>query len=118
MITLETEGTSGEVDLEFAKTGIKPAGGRRLKQWTKAEGMGEVGVESCREHYVSLKDCTGILIRLASILYTEPKVASGKSSKTILPQKQIVNREQQATNSKHTILPVGNFSSLGKEIQG
>lgn len=87
MITLETEGTSEEVDVEFEKTGIKPSWGGRLKQWTKEHGMGEVGIESWIEHYIQPKDANGVLITLASIEYAEPKVAVSKSGVTIKPKK-------------------------------
>jgi Glyoxalase/Bleomycin resistance protein/Dioxygenase superfamily len=85
MITLETEGTSEEVDVEFKKTGIKPAWGGQLKQWT-GKGMEELGLKSWTEHYVNPKDANGVLCTLASIAYADPAVILSKPGATIKPK--------------------------------
>ena len=87
MITLETEGTSEEVDIEFQKSGIKPSWDGRTKFWTKEHGMGEVGIESWVEHYINPKDANGVLITLASIVYADPKLAISKPGVTTKPKK-------------------------------
>jgi hypothetical protein len=83
MITLETEGTSGEVDREIKETGLEPSWGGQLKQWKGTEGMEEIGLKSWTEHYVNPKNANGVLITLASIEYADPKVVHGKPGKTI-----------------------------------
>jgi hypothetical protein len=81
MITLETEGTSEEVDAELREIGIEASWGGALKQWS-GKGM-EYGLKSWTEHYISPKQANGVLITLASIEYADPEVFVGKSGKTI-----------------------------------
>ncbi|MCP4669214.1 MAG: hypothetical protein GY849_23010 [Deltaproteobacteria bacterium] len=69
MITLETEGTSDEVDQELEETGLKPAWEGQLKHWEPIE---ELGMKSWTEHYISPMDANGVLITLASIVYARP----------------------------------------------
>lgn len=86
MITLETEGTSDEVDRQFEETGIEPAWGGQLKHWAGA-GMEETGIKSWTEHYISPKDANGVLITLASIEYADPELIEAKPGVTLKPKK-------------------------------
>ena len=81
MITLETEGTSEQVDIEMKETGIEASWGGALKQWA-GEAI-EPGLKSWTEHYISPKNANGVLITLTSIEYEDPVVFKGKSGKTI-----------------------------------
>lgn len=87
MITLETEGTSEEVDVEIRETGLEPSWGGQLKQWKDIEGMEELGLKSWTEHYISPKNANGVVVTLASIEYADPKVSRGKPGKTIPAKK-------------------------------
>lgn len=87
MITLETEGTSQEVDEEFKTTDIKPAWGGMLKHWVMADKdlRAKGGFKSWTEHYVHPKDANGVLITLASCIYNdEPwEAKSGITTKKV-----------------------------------
>lgn len=78
MITLETEGTSEEVDVQFRETGLKGSWGGALKQWLN---MGDLN--SWTEHYIAPKDANGVLVTLTSIDYKDPEVFVSGSGKTI-----------------------------------
>lgn len=73
MITLETEGTSEEVDKEFETTGIKSAWGGMLKHWalTDKDLRDKGGLKSWTEHYVHPRDANGVLVTLASCIYND-----------------------------------------------
>lgn len=86
MITLETEGTSEEVDEEIAVTGLRPAWGGQLKRWDK-EHMEGLGLESWIEHYISPKDANGVLCTLASIKYLDPVMINSEPGYTVQPKK-------------------------------
>ncbi len=86
MITLETEGSKEEVDLEFKETGIEPAWDGQQKEW-RADAMEGLGLETWTEHYVNPKDANGVLVTLASIVYQDPEMIDAKPGITIQPSK-------------------------------
>jgi hypothetical protein len=86
MITLETAGSSEEVDVELEQTGLQPSWGGKLKQW-KYEPRSAQGYKTWTEHYVSPRDANGVLCTLASIEYADPVLAEGKKGITIPTKK-------------------------------
>lgn len=83
MITLETEGSSDEVDQELEDTGLEPSWGGKLKHW---DGPEELGFKSWTEHYINPKDANGVLITLASLVYAH-RYFEASPGKTISPKK-------------------------------
>jgi len=82
MITLETEGSSEEVDKEIEELGLESSWGGQLKHWGEDVEKGfteKVGFESWTEHYINPKNANGVLVTLASIIY--PKVRPVLGSK-------------------------------------
>lgn len=90
MITLETEGTSEEVDIELEQAGLEASWGGQLKQWKYEHGSPQ-GIKSWTEHYISPKNANGVLCTLASIEYADPVLAEGKTGVTI-PSKKRKNK--------------------------
>jgi len=72
MVTLETQGTSDEVDEELKKTGLKGSWGGQLKHWETTKG----GIKSWTEHYISPVNANGVLVTLASIVYATEVLTS------------------------------------------
>lgn len=87
MITLETEGSSNEVDEEIIATGIEPAWGGQLKEW-RADAMEGLGLERWTEHYIAPQDVNGVLCTLASIEYKDPDLIHSKPGVTVAPKKK------------------------------
>jgi len=83
MITLETERTAGEVDIEMKGVSLEPSWGGQQKKWEGDEAMKLSGMKSWTEHYVNPKNANGVLITLASIEYADPEIIHSKSGKTI-----------------------------------
>lgn len=84
MITLETEGTSEEVDKEIRETGLEPSWGGQLKHWDDMKGL---SLKSWTEHYINPKHANGVLLTLASIAYADPEIIVSKAGKTIRSKK-------------------------------
>jgi hypothetical protein len=76
MITLETEGTSEEVDKELKELGLESSWGGQLKHWGEDVEKGfteRYGFESWTEHYINPKIANGVLVTLASIIYPKER---------------------------------------------
>jgi len=76
MITLETEGTSDEVDKELEELGFESSWGGQLKHWGEKSEKGftdKFGFESWTEHYINPKNANGVLVTLASIIYPKER---------------------------------------------
>lgn len=91
MITLETEGTSDEVDKELEESGLESSWGGQLKYWgnDSEEGFSEkCGFDHWTEHYINPKEANGVLITLCSVVYPkERKVVWAKPGLTLRAKK-------------------------------
>ena len=80
MITLETIGSSDEVDKQFEETGLETSWGGHLKQWVYTpEKPSPQGITSWTEHYINPKNANGVLCTLASIVYADPVCVDTKN---------------------------------------
>jgi hypothetical protein len=90
MITLETIGSSDDVDIQLEETGLEGSWGGHLKQWVyKPKSVNPQRITSWTEHYISPKDANGVLCTLASIEYMDPECVDTKNpGVTLTPKKR------------------------------